>query len=48
MNTSYDKEEDEYEGIILDSKPSTPYPPNYDQVIDSYNETETSEKNLED
>ena len=32
----------------LESKPSTPNPPNPNQVIDSDNETETTEKLLED
>ena len=38
MVTSYNKEEDEDEVMTLDSKPSTPDPPNHDQVIDSDDE----------
>ena len=35
MDTSYNKEKDEDEGMTIDSKPSTPDPTNPDQVIDS-------------
>ena len=48
MNTSYDKEEDKYEGINLDYKPSTTYPPNLGPTNYSDDETETIEKLLED
>ena len=39
MDTSYNKEEDKYEGITLDDKPSTPDLPNTYQSIDSDDET---------
>ena len=48
MDTRYNKEEEEDEGITLDSETSTPDPPNPDQVIDSDDETKTTEKLLED
>ena len=48
MDTSYNKEENEYEGMTLESKSSTPEPHNTDQVIDSDDEMETTEKLLED
>ena len=48
MNTSYDKKEDEDEGMTLEYEPSTPDPTNTDQVIDNYDETETTEKLQED
>ena len=48
MDTIYNKDEEEVEGINLDSKTSTPDPPNPGQVIDSDDETETTEKLLED
>ena len=35
MDTSYNKEYDKDKETTLDSKPSTPNPPNSDQVIDS-------------
>ena len=43
MDTSYNKDNEKYEGMTLDPKPSTPYPPNHGQVIDSDDETETTE-----
>ena len=43
MDTSYNKEEDKYKGMTLDSKPSTPDPHNTDQSIDSDDETETTD-----
>ena len=42
MNTSYNKEGKKYEGIILESKPSTQDPPNPYQIIDSDYEMETT------
>ena len=48
MDTIYNKDEEEVEGINIDSKTSTPYPPNPGQVIDSDDETETAEKLPED
>ena len=42
MDTSYNKGEDEYEGMTLNSKPSTPDLPNTGQVIDSNDEKETT------
>ena len=42
MDTSYNKGKDKYEGMTLDSKPSTPEPPNIGQVIDSYDKMETT------
>ena len=48
MNTSYNKEEDKDEGITLDSKPSTPDPPNLGQVIGRYDEMDKTGKPLED
>ena len=48
MNTSYNKEEDKYEGMTLDSKPLTPDPPNPGQVIYSDGEPGTIEKILQD
>ena len=44
MATSYKQKKDKYEGMTLNSKPLTPYPPD----TDSYDETETTEKLLED
>ena len=48
MDTIYNKEEDEYEGMTLDSETSTLDTPNPGQIIDSDDETETKEKLLED
>ena len=48
MDTIYNKDEEEVEGINLDSTTSTPGPPNPGQVIDCVVETETTEKLLED
>ena len=48
MYTSYNQDEDEYEGMTLDSEPSTPDPLNNGQTIDRYDETEKTEKLLED
>ena len=47
MDTSYNKEEVKDEGTNLDYEPSTPDPPNHSQVIDSDDETETTDKPLE-
>ena len=47
MNTGYNKEEEEDEEITLDSEPSTPDPTNPDQVIDSDDKMETTEKLME-
>ena len=38
MDTSYNKKEDEYEGMTLDSETSTPDPPTPDQVMYSDDE----------
>ena len=35
MDNIYNKEEEKYEGMKLDSEPSNPDPHNTDQVIDS-------------
>ena len=48
MYTSFNKYENEDEGITLYYKPSIPDPPNTSQVINSDEETETTEKLLED
>ena len=48
MDTSYNKEENEYEGMTLDSKSSTPDSPNPAEVIDIDDEMETTEKLPED
>ena len=48
MDTSYNKDEDEYEWMKLDYKSSTPVPYNTGQIIDSDDETETTEKILEE
>ena len=48
MDTSYNKDNDKDEGMTLDSELSTPDPPNTGQIIDSDDETETTEKPLED
>ena len=48
MDTRYNKEKNEDEGTALDSKPSTPDPPNTGQGIDSNGKTGTTEKLLED
>ena len=43
MDTIYNKEEDEYEGITLDYETSTLDTSNPGQIIDSEDETETTE-----
>ena len=47
MDTSYNKDKDKYEEINLDSEPSNPDPPNNGQLIDSDDETDTTEKLME-
>ena len=44
MDTSYNKDKDEDEGMTPDSEPSTPDPLNNGQVIDRNNKTDTTEK----
>ena len=48
MDTSSNKEEDKYEGMNLDYKPSTTDQPHPGQFINSDDETDTSEKVLDD
>ena len=48
MDTRYNKKEYGDEGMTLDSKTSTPDPPNPEQVIDNDNKIDTTEKRLED
>ena len=43
MDISYNKKNYKYEGMTLDSKPSTPEPPNTGKVIGSNDETEIKE-----
>ena len=42
MDARYNKEKNEDEGTALDSKPSTPDPPNTGQVINSTDENKTT------
>ena len=48
MYTSYNEEEEDDDEINLDSKPSNPDLTNTGTVIDSNDETETTEKLMED
>ena len=48
MDTIYNKEEEKYERMNLDSEQSTPDPHNPDQVIDSDDEMKIIEKHMED
>ena len=48
MDTSYNNREDKDEWITLDSEKSTADPNNTYQVIDRDDETDTTEKPLED
>ena len=44
MDTSSNQEKDKYEGMTLDSKPSTPELPNTGQVFDSNDDIETTKQ----
>ena len=48
MDNSSNQDKDDDEGMTLDYKPSTPDPPNTNQVIYSNDEMQTTETLLED